>query len=76
MSCRVGITTDIETRKAYWERECPNMTNWKVLSQGLDRAVAQSMEDSISLAHGCDASGGGDDSDDISATWSVYRFEF
>ena len=76
MACRVGITTDVETRKSDWEGEYPTMTNWKILAQGLSRDEAQKMEDSFAFAHSCEASPGGNEPDDPNATWSVYRFEF
>lgn len=76
MGCRVGITTNVEERKADWEGEYPNMTNWKVVANGLSRDKAQEMENTLSLAHSCDASPGGNEPEDPNATWSVYRFEF
>ena len=76
MACRVGITTDIETRKAYWVSKCRNFRDWQTMKTTYDnKADAQAAEDSLAAKHGCDSAPGGDDPDDPNAQWRVYYFE-
>ncbi|MCY4524839.1 MAG: hypothetical protein OXB84_08875 [Halobacteriovoraceae bacterium] len=74
MRCRVGITANLETRKAYWKRQYPNLTNWKILARGLSYSAAQKEENRYSLMCGCEAHAGG--VDDGSQNWYVYRFDY
>lgn len=75
MACRVGMTTDLTTRRAHWQSQYPNLRNWKVLATGLSREEAQKKEDAYAKAGGCVSSGGGNDPDKPKS-WSVYRFEY
>jgi len=76
MGCRIGMTTDLEARKAYWSSVYPNLQNWTVLLKDLTKEEAQEDENMLSLAHSCESSPGGDDSDDPNAKWFVYKFDF
>ncbi len=41
---RVGITHDVEERKAYWKLKYPYMTDWKIRYSGLTYEKAQEIE--------------------------------
>ncbi len=71
MKCRVGITTNLADRKAYWKKKYPNMRNWKPVGPFASRKAAQAWED----RQPCEKSGGGRDPDSPSAKWG-YRFDF
>ena len=75
MACRVGITTDPERRRQEWESKA-NVQNWQIVGQGLTRQQAQNRENEIARQQGCEASPGGNDPDNGSASWYVYRFDF
>jgi hypothetical protein len=75
MACRIGITTDLQSRKAYWKRQHPTLKNWKVItSKPLRREKAQAIETHLANQHGCQAHHGGNDPD--SPWWFVYYFEY
>lgn len=75
MGCRIGITTNLQSRKTYWKRQYQNLKNWKVLTeQPLSRDEAQAMENRLAEEYGCDAHHGGDDP--YSPWWFVYYFEY
>ncbi len=73
MKCRIGITTDLERRKAEWQREY-NLYNWQVLGTYGSKTEAQQAENRLSQQHGCQAHGGGDGNE--YDTWCVYRFDY
>ena len=73
MPCRVGITTDPETRRAYWEGQVVGLTGWQIVANYRSRDEAQRHETRYAQTHGCEASPGGADA---SGTWYVYRFDY
>ncbi len=73
MPCRVGITTDPERRKAYWESKVYGLTNWRLLKSYRSRAKAQEHEERYAARYNCQASPGGNDA---GGTWHVYRFDY
>jgi hypothetical protein len=74
MGCRIGITTDLETRKRHWKSVYKGFRDWRVVAGPFKtREEAQAEEDRLAALHGCEAHGGGDDPD-IDAPWYVYRF--
>lgn len=73
MPCRVGITTDLEKRKAYWESRVHSLSNWLLLGSCRSRAQAQAHETRYSIAYKCQAAPGGRDS---GGSWHVYRFNY
>ena len=76
MACRVGITTDLKTRKAHWETACKNLRNWQKSKAPFNtKEEAQAAENSLAKKHGCDSAPGGDDPDDPNAKWWLYFFE-
>ena len=73
MACRIGITTDPESRKADWERKYPNLRNWRILETHQTKSQAQQAEDRLASQYGCEAHhGGGSDP----GPWSVYKFDY
>ena len=76
MACRVGITTDPEGRKQYWERKHPTLRNWEIIAEYASKSDAQAREDAEAEERNCVAHSGGDDPDDANALWRVYYFEY
>lgn len=78
MGCRVGITTDPESRKEDWERDCPGLKNWRIIAEGLSRSAAQKKEDEYEEEHDCEAYRGGrnPEPENDQNNWSVYRFDY
>lgn len=74
MPCRVGITTDPDTRKAYWESRVVGLENWRILKRFSTKEVAQEYETEYAKRNGCQAHPGG--ASDVYGTWSVYRFDY
>ena len=75
MSCRVGITTNLQERKAHWAREHSNMHNWQKYGPYSSREAAQRKEDQLAKQYGCEAHHGGADPQNSSARWWVYKFD-
>jgi len=73
MPCRVGITTDPETRRAYWQRQVVGFKNWRILAKFRSKQKAQDYETSYAARSGCQAHAGGPD---VPGTWYVYRFDY
>lgn len=76
MACRIGITTDLNARKAYWESVHPTLKDWQVLAGPTTRSEAQALETQLAEEHGCVAHPGGNDPDDGSNQWYVYGFNY
>ena len=78
LSCRIGITTDLETRKQFWKREYLKegkvIKNWIVLSVHQSKSATQKGETRSAGKQNCVAHPGGRDSK--KATWYVYKFEY
>ena len=73
MPCRVGITTDPDTRRAYWQNQVTGFTNWRILKSFRHRAEAQEYETQYAEKYGCQAAPGGADAP---GPWYVYRFDY
>jgi len=74
MTCRVGITTDLIARRAYWEKQFPKtFRNWQVVETCYSKSQAQTQETLLADAWGCESHPGGD-GPEIS-TWHVYYFQ-
>lgn len=73
MPCRVGITTNPQERRAFWESQVHGLRNWRILAKYSTKKEAQDHETRHALSYNCKASGGGRDADGI---WHVYKFEF
>ena len=77
MGCRIGMTTDLEQRKAYWEGQYPTLKDWQVLAGPFSsKAEAQKEETGLAKKHGCESHSGGDDPDYLGAKWYVYGFNY
>lgn len=75
MTCRIGITTDIETRKAYWAGKCSNFRAWQIMAGPFNtKAEAQAAENHLAQKNRCESAPGGADPDDPNAKWLVYGF--
>jgi len=74
MGCRVGMTTDPESRKAEWKKKYPNLYGWEILHRTRSKSHAQQLETQEATARGCDhgSGGGGPETGD----WHVYYFRF
>ena len=73
MACRVGITTNPEERKRYWQTQHPRLSKWQILGTYSTKAAAQEQENKEASKRGCTSSPGG--SGPSLATWYVYYFE-
>ena len=77
MSCIIGMTTDIEQRKADWKGKHPNLEEWKILAGPFSsKAQAQTKETELAREHRCKSHMGGADPDDPNAKWYIYRFNY
>jgi hypothetical protein len=76
MGCRTGITTRPRERKVEWEKQYPELYDWRILGEHPSREEAQEAEDATAAKHGCDSSGGGDDPGEPGATWYHYHFYY
>jgi hypothetical protein len=75
MACRIGITTDLEAHKSYWESKCQDLRGWQVLAGPLTtKEKAQAQETRLAREFGCENAPGGDDPDDPTTQWWVYGF--
>ena len=43
MACRIGITTDLASRKAHWESVHPTLRDWQIMAEPTNRANAQAL---------------------------------
>jgi hypothetical protein len=69
------MTTNLETRKAYWESVYWNLRDWQILAGPFrSKAEAQLAETQLANRHGCEHSSGGDDPGFPNAVWYVYGF--
>ena len=81
MPCRVGITSDPETRKKYWEGRVNGFKNWQTHGVHAKKADAQAEEDTrVSNCNTyanrgtCHGKAGGGDPD--KSPWTVYSFDY
>ncbi len=74
MNCRVGMTTDLESRKKHWQREHSNLYSWQILGTYKTKTEAQNAENSFAKLHNCTSHPGGDGNEN--ATWYVYKFSY
>lgn len=73
MQCRVGMTTNPDERKAYWERQVVGFSNWQILGKYQSREKAQEAETLYARKFGCQAHPGGQES---GGQWVVYKFDY
>ena len=74
MACRVGITTNVEDRRRFWEGAHPTLNTWETLGSYNTKTAAQAAETRTANDHGCvsQAGGGGPEY----AIWTVYHFYY
>lgn len=70
--CRVGMTSDPEGRKKYWETFFPNMFGWRFIKTNLTYDEAQKLENEHAKQWGCDAEPEGDRKH--GKVYVVYKF--
>ena len=74
MPCRVGMTTNLVERRAFWESQYPRtLKNWQVVYTCYTKSDAQFHENRLALAYSCEAAAGGVGPEN--ATWYIYYFE-
>lgn len=73
MPCRVGITTDPEERRAYWQNQVVGFKNWQILAETKTKERAQELETRYARRHNCQAHPGGPN---LPGLWYVYYFEY
>ena len=83
MPCRIGITTNPEARRVYWQSQVVGLLNWQVLNTFRSKAAAKEYETGYALRNGCEAA-----PDDSQAPrtgreyetqydwWYVYHFDY
>ena len=74
MSCRIGMTTDVENRKKYWKSRHSNLRDWQILGTYQTKTEAQNAESRLAKSYGCVSHPGGDGSE--YDTWYVYKFSY
>jgi hypothetical protein len=73
MPCRVGITTDPDARRAYWQSQVAGFTGWRIRQTFSSKAKAQEYETQYAARYGCQAHAGGPEAPGM---WYVYRFDY
>lgn len=77
MSCKIGMTTNLQQREAYWRRQYPNLWDWKVLEGPFyTRELAQERETKLAQRYGCESHYGNDEPDTPDSIWHVYYFSY
>ena len=83
MPCRIGITTNAEARRIFWQNQATGFANWQILEIFRSQAAAKEYETQYALRHGCEAALG--DSDVLGMEreptteqewWYVYHFDY
>ncbi len=78
VSCRIGITTDLERRKREWmskyEEKGKTIKSWTVLSVHKSKSSAQKAETREAKLQNCEAHPGGRNSN--KEIWYVYKIEY
>lgn len=77
MPCRIGMTTNLEQRKAQWLVEYPDLYNWEVIGGPfVSKDTAQIVETQLANTYGCVSHPGGDEPDLPESMWHIYRFYY
>jgi len=77
MACRIGMTTNPNQRKAYWESQYPTLKDWQILAGPIvSKTEAQKKETELANQYGCESHPGGDDPDSQGASWYIYAFNY
>lgn len=83
MPCKIGITTNPEAKRAYWQNQAIGFTNWQILEIFRSKSAAKEYETAYALRNGCEVELEDSDAPVIareSATeqewWYVYHFDY
>lgn len=71
--CRVGITTDTEACREYWEARVTGFRGWRIVSVHTSRPAAKDAEVEYARRFGCESQSG---EGALVASWSLYRFTY
>lgn len=74
MPCRVGITTDANASRDYWEPRVAGFRDWKVVSSHSTRAAAKDALTDYARRFDCEAVSS--DGGPALARWVVYWFHY
>jgi hypothetical protein len=58
MPYKIGITTNPEERRVYWQNRTTGFTNWQILEIFRSKAAAKEYETEYALRHGCEEAPG------------------
>ena len=73
MGCRIGMTTNLEVRKAYWGTIYKNLRKWQKLGGPYSKTEAQAKETQLAKKYGCESHHGGEGKENDK--WYVYYFK-
>lgn len=77
MACRIGVTTDPESRRARWEQWCLRqghpMKNWEIVGEFSIQEEAEEAGNDLAAKLGGEASPGAPDMD---GPWHLYKVEY
>lgn len=73
MSCRIGITTNPDTRRAQWEKDLGRKVRFTILQTCATQSEAQQAETALAALNGCISSPGGQPAN---GPWYVYRIDY
>ena len=83
MPCKIGITTNQEASRVYWQNQAIGFTNWQILNIFRSKAAAREYETAYALRHGCKAALGTSESPIIGREpktehewWYIYHFDY
>lgn len=83
MPCRLGITTDPEERRIYWQNQAIGFADWQILNSFRSKAAAKEYETGYALRNGCEAALGDSDATGTGREyevqynwWYVYHFDY
>jgi hypothetical protein len=83
MTCKIGITTNSEARRVYWQNRSIGFANWEILNIFRCKAAAKEFETAYAFRNGCEVT---PDYADAPSTgrepvpeyewWYVYHFDY
>jgi hypothetical protein len=83
MPCKIGITTNPEGTRVYWQNQAKEFADWQILEIFRSKAAAKEYETAYALRHGCEAALGHSDSPRTTREptiehdwWYVYHFDY
>ncbi len=83
MPCKVGITTNPERRRLYWQERTTGFAKWEILEVFRSKAAAKEYETAYALRHKCEAVPSSSDTPSRGREptiegewWYVYHFEY